>query len=97
MFGRKRERLEDLAGKYRALTAEELLGCARAPLDHGLVKVAVHACRAQEAEAVAALASAGERGLSDAQVRELIGRLAAARRIEREFLATVQEANRRAV
>jgi hypothetical protein len=83
------------AGRFGPLTEEELLGMAATPLDAGLLRATVHVIRAEGARAARALAGAGQMGLTDSQVREECGALAAAARIEDVLLRLVAAANKR--
>jgi hypothetical protein len=95
-FGRGRgeaQRVE--SGRFGPLTEEELMGMAATPLDAGLLKAAVHVIRAEGARAARTLAGAGQAGLTDSQVREECGAMAAAVRIEDVLLRLVAAANKR--
>jgi hypothetical protein len=92
--GRMKE-AEAKAERFGPLTKEELLGLAAGPLDGGMLRAAVHVIRAEGARASKSLAGAGSAGLTDSQVREECGALAAAGRIESALLGLINEANRR--
>jgi hypothetical protein len=93
--GRGAPERERIAERFGPLTREQLLALAAGPLDGGMLKAAVHVIRAEGARAARSLAEAGTRGLTDGQVREECGALAAAGRIESALLGLVEQANKR--
>jgi hypothetical protein len=95
-FGRPKSEMAPIEpGRYGALSQAELLSMAYTPLDAGLLKAAIHVIRAEGSRASISLAGAGRAGLTDSQVREECGALAAASRIENDLLLLVAEANKR--
>lgn len=80
--------------RFGPLKANELLGLAAVPWDHGMLRVAVHLMRARAAEASAQLAGSSRSGLTDGQIRTLCGALEACMTLEADLVALVEQAQK---